>query len=451
MKLPLSRRTVLRGFGSALALPFLDAMTGSGTVARAALGSSANPASPKRVAWFFIPNGVNMPYWQPGKEGALTELPPSLKPLAAVKDYLTVFSGLTLDNGRPKGDGPGDHARGAAPFLTGAHPFKTAGANIKLGISVDQVIAKQVGGKTRLPSLELGLDRGDRAGNCDSGYACAYVSNISWRSETTPMPKEMNPAPLFDRLFGTGDKESAEARQKREKYRKSILDYVADDSKRLSAQLGKSDQHKLDEYQTSLREIEQRIERQKLDQAKFPKPDMARPDGVPGDMAEHMKLMCDLLWLAWRTDSTRVATVMVARDGSNRSYPWLGVKEGHHGVSHHGRNPEKIAAIRKIDEFHVQMFASFIQRLKDTKEGDGNMLDNSLIMLGSGLGDGDRHNHDDLPIITVGKGGGAVKPGRHLQYKRDTPLCNLYLTMMDSMGVRQEKFSDSNGRLAGIA
>src|SRR5436190_23729980 len=202
MKLPLSRRTVLRGFGTALALPFLDAMTGSDTLARAAttLGKGANPAAPKRVAWFFIPNGVNMPDWQPAKTGALTELPPSLKPLAAVKDYLTVYSGLALDNGRPKGDGPGDHARGAAPFLTGAHPVKTAGANLKLGISVDQAIAQNVGDKTRLPSLELGLDRGDRAGNCDSGYACAYVANISWRSETTPMPKEMNPAPLFDRL-----------------------------------------------------------------------------------------------------------------------------------------------------------------------------------------------------------------------------------------------------------
>jgi hypothetical protein len=452
-KAPLSRRTVLRGFGTALTLPLLDAMTGGvARAATAALGKSAaaNPASPTRVAWFFIPNGVNMPYWTPAKAGAIGELPPTLAALEPVKNYLTSFSGLTLDNGRAKGDGPGDHARSAASFLTGAHPYKTAGANIKLGVSVDQAIAQQIGNRTRLPSLEIGLDRGDRAGNCDSGYACAYVANISWRSDTTPMPKEMNPAPLFDRLFGTGDKESVEARHKREKYQKSILDFVADDAKRLSAELGKSDQHKLDEYQTSLREIEQRIDRQRLDEQSLPKPDMARPDGVPGNMAEHMKLMCDLLWLAWRTDSTRVATVMVARDGSNRSYPWLGVKEGHHAVSHHQNQADKIAAIRKIDAFHVTLFADFIKRLKETPEGNGNMLDNSLIMLGSGLGDGNRHNHDDLPIITLGKGGGVLTPGRHLQYARNTPLCNLYLTMMDSMGVKHDRFADSNGRLEGL-
>src|SRR3954462_3215504 len=248
----LSRRTMLRGLGVAVGLPFLDAMV-PGTVLNAAqaAGTTAGGAAavaPTRMAFFFIPNGVNIPYWTPTKEGFDFDLTPTLEPLKAVKNDCMVLSGLTLDNARAKGDGPGDHARSAAAFLTGAHPVKTAGANIKLGVSADQVIANKVGINTRFPSLELGLDKGDRAGNCDSGYACAYVANISWRSETTPMPKEMNPAPLFDRLFGTGGKESAEARAKREKYRQSILDYVADDSKRLSAQLGKSDQHKLDEY-----------------------------------------------------------------------------------------------------------------------------------------------------------------------------------------------------------
>jgi len=422
----------------------------AGALGKTLVGGTAATATPKRVAWFFVPNGVNMPNWTPTKVGPAFELPPTLVPLKNVQNYLTCYTGLTLDNGRAKGDGPGDHARSAASYLTGAHPFKTAGANIKLGVSIDQAIAQKVGSTTRFASLELGLDRGAKAGNCDSGYACAYVDNISWRSETTPMPKEMNPAALFDRMFGTGDKETVAAREKRMKTRKSILDFVADDTKRLETQLGAGDAQKLDEYQTAIREIELRIERARLEEKNLPKPDMARPDGVPSDMAEHMKLMCDLLWLAWRTDMTRVATLMVARDGSNRSYPFLGVKEGHHSVSHHGRDQAKIDAIKKIDLFHMELFAHFCERLKNTPEGSGNMLDNTLIMMGSGLGDGDRHNHDDLPIITVGKGGGMVTPGRHIKYERNTPLCNLFLSMMDGMGVKQERFADSTGKLSGL-
>jgi hypothetical protein len=454
MRTPLSRRSVLRGLGAAVALPFLDAMAGTGslasaanTVAGTALGGAANAVSPTRLAWFFIPNGVNMPYWQPSATGGNFELPPTLTPLKNVKEYLTCYTGLTQDAGRAHGDGPGDHARSAASFLTGAHPFKTSGSNIHLGVSIDQMIAQHMPETTRFPSLELGLDRGDHAGNCDSGYSCAYVSNISWRSPTTPMPKEMNPAALFDRMYGAGDKES---RQRHLKYRKSILDYVADDSRRLSTQLGKSDQRKLDEYQSSIREIEKRVERARIDDLNLPKPGMARPEGVPGDMGEHMKLMCDLLWLAWRTDMTRVSTVMVARDGSNRTYPWLGVKEGHHSCSHHGRDADKIASIQKIDHFHIQMFAYFMEKLKNTPEGDGNMLDHTLVMMGSGIGDGDRHNHDDLPIISVGKGNGIVSPGRHLKYARNTPLCNLYLNMLDGVGIKQERFADSTGRLTGL-
>ncbi len=455
----ISRRTMLRGLGTAVALPMLDAMGGAGALA-ATTGRAAGAAGgvggaagaiPTRMAWFFIPNGVNMEFWRPTASGALPgTLPPTLAPLARAKDYLTVMSGLTLDNARGKGDGPGDHARSAAAFLTGAHPVKTAGANIRIGISADQVIAQSVGSATRFPSLELGLDRGDTAGNCDSGYSCAYVSNISWRTDTTPMPKEINPASLFDRMYGTGDKETIETREKRNKFRKSILDFVGDDAKRLQAQLGRDDQHKLDEYQTSLREIEKRIEKARAGETNIPKPEMARPDGIPKDMGEHMKLMCDLLWMAWRTDMTRISTVMVARDGSNRSYPWLGVKEGHHSVSHHGRAPEKIEAIRKIDLFHMQLFANFVERLRTTPEGNGNMLDHTLIMLGSGIGDGDRHNHDDLPVVTVGKGGGIVTPGRHLQFARNTPLCNFYLSMIHGMGVKQERFGDSDGALKGL-
>ncbi|MEZ0265816.1 MAG: DUF1552 domain-containing protein [Phycisphaerae bacterium] len=453
----LTRRTMLRGFGTAMALPFLDAMSG-GSVARAAgaaagklAGGAAGSATPTRLAWFFVPNGVNMEFWRPKADGALGALPPSLAPLAKAKDYLTVVSGLALDGARAKGDGPGDHARSAAAFLTGAHPTKTSGSGIKNGVSIDQAIANNAAAPTRFQSLELGLDRGDTAGNCDSGYSCAYVSNISWRSETAPMPKEHNPGAVFDRLFGNGSAESAEAREKRLRMRKSVLDFVAEDSKRLEATLGRDDKQKLDEYQTALREIERRIERARQGEQNLPKPEAPRPDATPKDMAEHFKLMSDLLWVAWRTDQTRLTTFMIARDGSNRSYPQLGIKEGHHSVSHHGRAAAKIEAIRKIDLYHMELLASFVERLRTTPEGSGNMLDNSLIMLGSGIGDGDRHNHDDLPVVLLGKGGGAVKPGRHLSYARNTPMCNLYLNMADAMGAKLTRFGDSDGRLKELA
>src|SRR5215212_4920194 len=317
---PISRRKMLRGLGVAVSLPFLDAMV-PGTVVNAAQAAGTTAAAgaavaPTRMAFFFIPNGVNIPYWTPNKEGFDFDLTPTLEPLKAVKNDVMVLSGLTIDNARAKGDGPGDHARSAAAFLTGAHPYKTSGANIKLGVSIDQVAADKVGGMTRLPSLELGLDKGQLAGNCDSGYSCAYVSNISWRSETTPMPKEVDPGSLFDRLFGAGnDKAAAESRAKRYLYRKSILDYVADDAKRLNRQLGKADNQKMDEFATSIREIEKRIVMMQKQEAEQKKPDMSRPDGIPGDMTEHMKLMCDLLVLAFQMDITRFSTVMVARDG----------------------------------------------------------------------------------------------------------------------------------------
>jgi len=298
----------------------------------------------------------------------------------------------------------------------------------------------------------LGLDKGQTAGNCDSGYSCAYVSNISWRSETTPMPKEVDPGSLFDRLFGAGnDKAAAESRAKRYFYRKSILDFVADDAKRLDRQLGNSDKQKMDEFETSIREIEKRIMMMQKQEAEQKKPDMPRPDGIPNDMTDHMRLMCDLLVLAFQMDITRVSTVMVARDGSDRHYRWLNITEGHHTLSHHGGNQQKIEAIRKIDNYHMQQFAYFLQKMKSTREGNGNLLDHSMIMIGSGISDGDRHNHDELPIVLAGKGGGFVKPGRHIRFPRNTPLCNLYLSMLENMGVKQERFGDSNGRLSTLA
>src|SRR4051794_2544286 len=371
---PITRRTMLRGLGVAVGLPFLDAMA-PGTVLNAAqaAGATATGAAavaPTRMAFFFIPNGVNIPYWTPNKEGFDFDLTPTLEPLKAVQKDCMVLSGLTLNNARALGDGPGDHARSAAAFLTGAHPYKTSGANIKLGVSVDQVAANKVGGMTRLPSLELGLDKGQIAGNCDSGYSCAYVSNISWRSDTTPIPKEVDPGSFFDRLFGAGnDKAAAESRAKRYLYRKSILDFVADDAKRLDHQLGNVDKQKLDEFETSIREIEKRIAMMQKQESEQKKPDMARPDGIPSDMTDHMRLMCDLLVLAFPMDITRISTVMVPRAGSDRHYRWLNITEGHHTLSHHGGNAAKIDAIRKIDHYHMQQFAYFLEKMKSIKEG----------------------------------------------------------------------------------
>ena len=446
MSRKITRRTVLRGLGATIALPLLDAMAAQAVAAGPAGAAAA--AAPRRMAMFFLPNGMWMPNFTPKKVGGGFDLPETLKPLGAVKDQLTVLSGLALDNARAKGDGPGDHARSAAAFLTGAHPFKTAGSNIRVGVSVDQVAAERIGHQTRLASLELGLDRTAPAGNCDSGYACAYVSNISWRSETTPMPKMIDPAMVFDRLFGG---ESEESRAKRMLHRKSILDFVAEDAQSLQRQLGKHDQHKLDEFTTSVRDVEKRVQRaQSLPPVEKPE-GLARPDGIPSDFAEHMRLMMDMLVLAFQMDLTRVSTFMVARDGSDRRYSWLGITEGHHTVSHHGRNDQKVDAIKKIDRFHMEQIAYVLGRMNSIREGNGTLLDNSMVMVGSGIGDGDRHNHDDLPIVLAGRAGGAITPGRHLEFSRNTPLCNLYLSMLDIMEAPLQRFGDSTGLLKGLA
>lgn len=452
-----SRRTMLRGLGVGMALPMLEAMMpgGLGAVASAASPAVA-AAAPLRMAAFFLPNGMCMEDWTPSAEGSGFEFPNTLKALEPVKDQVNVLSGLALDNGRAKGDGPGDHARSAASFLTGAHPYKTAGADIRLGVSLDQVAAKHVGNQTRLPSLELGLERGALAGNCDSGYACAYVSNISWSSDTTPVPKEVNPSSVFERLFGSkNDREAAESRAKRLRFRKSILDLVADDAKRLGRDLGKNDQRKLDEFTTSVREIEKRVERDREQQlrqkAETKLPDMAQPEGIPDDVKEHFRLMADLLVLAFQMDLTRVSTFMIASDGSDRVYRSLGVTEGHHTLSHHNNATEKLDQIRKIDKFHVEQFAYFLEKLAAIREGERSLLDNSMVLFGCGIGDGNRHNHNDLPILLAGRGGGTIAPGRHLKYDKNTPLCNLYVSMLERMGVKSERFGDSTGALGKLS
>ena len=439
----LSRRTILRGVGATMSLPLLEAMLSNN-----GLAAGASSEAPVRTAYVFFPNGAIMPEWTPKTDGENFEFSKTLKPLEPFRSSLNVISGLAQDNGRAKGDGPGDHARSASTFLTGVHPVKTAGSDIKVGVSVDQLAAQQIGKETRLPSLEVGLESGRTAGQCDSGYSCAYSTTVSWKTEHTPMPVEVNPKLVFDRLFSSSNG-SPQERAKRAKYRRSILDVVAGDAQRLSRSLGKTYQRKIYEYFTSVREIEQRIG-QAEQSAKLETPDFEIPDGIPKDLAVHSRLMYDLMLLAFRTDSTRIATMMLATEGSNRSYPWVGVNSGHHSLSHHRDDKKKVADLQKIDNFHVTQFAYFLKRLSETKDGNGSLLDHSMIVLGSGLGDGNRHRHDELPIVVAGGGSGTVRNGRHIRLKNETPLNNLFLSMLQRVGVKADSFGDSNGLLKEI-
>jgi Protein of unknown function (DUF1552) len=440
----LSRRTVLRGLGVSLALPWLEA---TGAIAKAAVAAPA----PTRMAFVFVPNGVSLEHWTPKIEGYGFKLPQTLEPLAPVRDDLLVLSGLTHDKGRANGDGAGDHARSASVFLTGSQPRKTDGEKIRSGISVDQLAAQAVGQKTRFSSLELGVDPGRMAGNCDSGYSCAYSSNISWSSESTPVGKEVNPRLVFERLFAGGKaSEVDKSQQQREALQKSVLDFVADDAKRLQSKLGRNDNRKLDEYLTGVREIERRIGTRSAKPLEVDV-DYAIPDGIPGDYQDHMRMMCDLMILAFQTDSTRIATMMFANAGDNKNYRMIGVPDGHHDLSHHQNDAEKLAKIAKINRFQIQQFSYLLQKMKSIKEGERTLLDNSMIVYGSGISDGNRHNHDNLPILLAGSGGGTIETGRHVRYDLETPACNLFMSMLDRMGVDTPFIGDSTGRLTGLS
>ncbi|MFO0901067.1 MAG: DUF1552 domain-containing protein [Pirellulales bacterium] len=442
----ISRRAVLRGLGTMVALPALESLT----PARAFASTAAPTPSPLRMAFYYVPNGAHMAAWTPAAEGAEFTLPATLEPLAPFRDKLLVLSGLTHDKARPNGDGPGDHARALAAFLTASQPYKTSGANIRLGISVDQLAAQRVGHETRFPSLELGLEKGAQAGNCDSGYSCAYSSNVSWKSPTTPVAKEVDPRLVFERLFA-GDEAGAtnEARARRQKYQKSILDFVLADARSLQGGLGAADQRKLDEYLSSVREIEQRIGRAEQ-VAKVELPKIAQPEGIPQEYQDHARLMLDLQVLAFQGDVTRISTFMFANDGSNKNYPQIGVSDGHHDLSHHGRDAEKQAKIAKINRFHMEQFAYLVGKLKSIPEGDGTLLDHVMLCYGSGLSDGDAHNHNDLPVLLVGGGNGTLQPGRHVRYADNTPMANLFLSLLERMGASVERFGDSTGRLKGL-
>ncbi|MCA9044704.1 MAG: DUF1552 domain-containing protein [Planctomycetaceae bacterium] len=435
----LSRRTLLRGAGAALALPVLDIMLPNTGLA------AGGTTGPNRMAFVFFPNGAIMKDWTPQEVGTNFTLPKTLTPLADVQSDLTVITGLAHDKARANGDGAGDHARSSAAFLTGSQPRKTDGADIKLGQSIDQAVAEKVGKETRLPSLEVGTEAGRQAGQCDSGYSCAYVSNISWRSEATPTGKEINPKAVFERMFGSNG-ENAKEVAKRNFFRQSILDFVAEDAKRLQDQLGKSDRHKMDEYFTSVREVEQRIERA-TDEAKRTLPDREAPEGIPKDWAEHTRLMYDLMVLAFQTDTTRIATFMLHNEGSNKSYKEIGVSGGHHELSHHRDEADKIEALQKIDQYMVEQFAYFLKQLKSVKEGEHNLLHNSMIVYGCSISDSNRHRHEDLPILVAGHGAGSINAGRHLKLKGEVPMTNMFLSLADRMGANLGSFGDSTAIL----
>lgn len=439
----ISRRTVVRGLGGfSLALPWLEAM---GPLQAWAEGADPKIVAPNRMAFLYVPNGAQMPDWTPKGEGNKFDLTPILEPLAKVKHQLQVLTGLEADKANAYGDGGGGHARAMAAYLTGVHPHKTDGTDIRNGVSVDQVAAARVGDKTRLPSLEIGTEQGAMAGNCDSGYSCVYSSTMSWRSATQPLPKQVNPKLVFERLFGSGDP----AQKKRNEKRKSILDYVREDSKDLTKQLSKNDGRKLDEYFSAIRDIEQRMERaEKLPPVKVP--EYPAPMGIPANYEEHIRLMCDLLVLAFQADVTRISTFVLANEASNKPYPFIKVSEGHHDLSHHGGDKAKQEKITKINQFHVRQLAHLLERLENVQEGEGTLLDHSMIAYGSGIHDGNAHNHDNLPILLAGGGCGTLTPGRHVRVKKGTPLNNLWVSMLNRMEIDVEKLGDSTGALKDV-
>lgn len=450
MPLSISRRTLLRGLGTTVALPMFDAMAST----RLLTAAEQEVSPPLRMAFLYVPNGMHMADWTPSQEGTEYELTPTLQGIKKYRESFNVLTGLTLDGARAHGDGGGDHARSVAAFLTGAHPRKTNGADIQNGVSIDQVTAEQVGKATRFSSLELGLEASAQAGNCDSGYSCAYASNMSWRGPTNPVAKEIDPGAVFDRLFaGQTSKETRRAKTTREKYRKSVLDFVLEDAKSLHQKLPAVDRRKLDEYLYSVRDVENRLVGvERLEFTEEGVPDFPRPAGVPQDLAKHSELMFDMMTLAMQTDSSRILSFMFTNAGSNRSYPEIGVSEGHHESSHHGKSEHKQQNIAKINRFHVDRFAYFLSRLTQVRENNGKtLLENSMVVYGSGISDGDRHNHDDLPILLAGAGAGRIQTGRHIRYENGTPLCNLYLWMMRQMGAKAESFGDSTSEITGLS
>lgn len=435
------RRAILRGMGAAVALPLLDAMV-------PALARADAVKSPVRMAFVYVPNGIDMRNWTLDYEGPLGELKPTLAPLTPYKSDVTILGNLTHNTGRALLDGAGDHGRCCGSYLTGVQVRKTL-TDIKASVSFDQLTANEIGHFTRFPSLELGLEDARQAGDCDSGYSCAYTNNLAWRSQTQPLPPILDPRALFERLFGNDAGLSPEERARRNKYRRSILDFVTEDTRTIQSSLGPTDKRKLDEYLSSVREIELQIEKAEKDNSQVD-PGMEKPFGVPNDFAEHFKLMTDMITVAFQADLTRIVTFLVTHEGTSRAYREIGIADGHHPLTHHRNQIELMDKVARINLYHVQQFAQWVGRLKKTQDGNGSLVDNSMIVYGAGLADGNTHQHQDLPTLMVGQGGGYIKSGRRVVYRKETPMCNLFLTMMDRMGVHMEHFGDSTGHLNGL-
>jgi len=434
-KMAIPRRTFLRGMGAAVALPLLDAMVPSMTA------FAKTPAKPvRRLGFVYMPMGSDLARWTPAGEGTVVELSPTLQSLAPVADQLTILSNLELKNAYP-----GTHATSNAAFLSAARAKWTESTDYYLGTTVDQVAAQQMGRQTLLPSLEMSMDLLQTVGQCDNGYACVYQNNLSWSSPTTPLPAEAHPRLVFERLFGEGG--SPADRQAELRRRASLLDSVRDDITRLQLSLGPEDRARVGQYLETVREVERRIQKAEAQTADTPMPDLDRPTGVPAAYADHARLMFDLQVLALQGDVTRVITFQLARETSNRTYPEIGVADPHHPLTHHGNDPAKIARMAKINAFHVSLFAYFLEKLKATPEADGTLLDHSLYLYGSGMGDPNVHDHVNLPILVAGGGARPVPGARHIKYATPTPLANVHLTLLERAGVRMDAFADSAGTI----
>lgn len=431
----ISRRTLLRGAGATLALPLLDAMIPAATAA------ALTPARPvKRLGYVFIPMGSDITRWTPQGTGELGQLSEILSPLEAVKDRMSVISNLELQPAYP-----GTHATSNAAFLSAARAKRTESSDYYLGVTADQIAAKQLGQHTRLPSLEMAMDLMETVGQCDNGYACVYQNNLSWSSPTTPLPAEAHPRLIFEALFGEGGTPAERAASL--KRRASLLDWIGDDLASLKRELGAGDRGKVSDFLDAVRDVELRIQKAEADTRDNPLPDVERPIGVPASYPEHARLMFDLQLLAYQGDITRVSTFQLARETSNRTYPEAGVTDPHHPLSHHGNDPEKIAKMAKINRFHVSLFAEFLEKLAATPDGEGSLLDHSLLLYGSGMGNPNTHDHTNLPIVVAGGAAGGMKGGRHIRYQNPTPLANLHLTLLDKVGVALDGFGDSSGQV----
>jgi hypothetical protein len=438
----LHRRTLLKGMGVAVGLPFLDAMVPA--LARAAT------KPPVRLAFFYVPNGIDMPNWNPDYIGKLGELPRILKPMEPYRQDFQMLGNLTQNFARGLLDGGGDHGRCSANWLTGAHVKKsTTEIHIDGPMSMDQLLAGRIGRETKFASLEIGMEDARQSGSCDSGYSCAYTNNIAWKSPTQPLPPILDPRVLFERLFGANADMTPAERAREARVKTAVLDLVQQQTKDLERDLGPTDRHKLDEYLTGIRTIEGQLARVSRDEVPVD-PGMGKPAGAPVDFGEHFKLLTDMLTVAFRADMTRVATFMITREGTSRPYREIGISDGHHPLSHHGGNVEQLAKITAINEYHIKNFAAWMGRLSTLREGDGRLMDNLMIVYGAGLNDGNGHIHEDLPTLLIGRGGGTLKPGKRILFRQETPFCNLHLSLMDRMGVEVNSFGDSTGRLAGL-